>query len=126
MHKDVKLTAKTEYFLKVGQRPRLGTKHVIAFLEHTNSTTQRPETKLMKAQAASTTREDIIGVPEIHHAPRVAHSPAKTRSYRNRTSMKSAIDKLEEPNSQAAEEEVSQNVADDYYQEDYYSEGDDA
>ena len=48
MHKDVKLTAKMEYFLKVGQRPTLGVKHVIAFLEHTGSTTLRPETKVMK------------------------------------------------------------------------------
>ena len=57
MHKEVKPTTKTEYFLKVGQRPRLGANHVIAFLDHTGSTTLRPETKAMKASTRKSARE---------------------------------------------------------------------
>ena len=44
-HRELKATKDTEYYLKVGRRPRVGTKHVIDFLDHMGSKAQRPESK---------------------------------------------------------------------------------
>ena len=48
-HKEVELNIDTEYYLKVGERPHIGTKHVISFLDHIGSTTLRPLKKSVKS-----------------------------------------------------------------------------
>ena len=79
----MKVTRRTECYLKVGQRPRLGANHVKAFLNHLGSETERPETKAKKAERVKAIRAQQDQDEQKAANKAGLNSPPKTRSTRN-------------------------------------------
>ena len=82
-HKEVKVTKRTECYLKVGQRPRIGANHVRAFLNHLGSDTERPETKIKKAERMKAIRAQQEPDEQKVAIKAIITSPPTKRSTRN-------------------------------------------
>ena len=104
------MNKRTECYLKVGQRPRLGANHVRRFLNHLGSETERPETKIKKAERLKTERAKQDQDEEKVVIKDISTSKTKTRSTRNLTSMKAAIDVLEQSPTQLVDETIISDV----------------
>ena len=77
------MTKRTECYLKVGQRPRIGANHVRTFLNLLGSETERPETKIKKAERMKAIRAKQEQDEQKDANKVMSISPPKTRSTRN-------------------------------------------